>query len=67
MIEKSGLKGTRIGGAEVSLLHANFIVNKADATAEDILNLAHLVRNVVKEKTGVELEMEVRCIPYEGG
>lgn len=65
LIEKSGLKGARVGGAEVSLLHANFIVNKADATADDILNLAHLVRNVVKEKTGVDLEMEVRCIPYE--
>ena len=65
LIEKSGLKGTRIGGAEVSLLHANFIVNREEATADDILKLAHLVQNVVKEKTGVELEMEVRCIPYE--
>lgn len=65
LIEKSGLKGTRIGGAEISLLHANFIVNKGGATASDILALASLVKNVVKEKTGIELEMEMRCIPYE--
>ncbi len=65
LIEKSGLKGTRIGGAEVSDLHANFIVNKGGATAADILELAHLVRHVVKEKLGIELEMEMRCIPYE--
>lgn len=64
LIQQSGLKGTRIGGAEVSTLHANFIVNKGGATSQDILKLAALVKNTVKEKTGVEMEMEIRCIPY---
>lgn len=65
LIEQSGLKGVRIGGAEVSTLHANFLVNKGGATAQDILALAELVKRVVKEKVGVDLEMEVRCIPYQ--
>jgi UDP-N-acetylmuramate dehydrogenase len=64
LIEQCGLKGKRIGGAEVSLVHANFIVNKDRATAKDVLELAEFVRNTVKEKTTVELEMEVRAIPY---
>lgn len=64
LIQLSGLKGKRIGGAEVSTMHANFIVNKANATAKDILELAAHVKNAVKEKTGVDLEMEIRCIPY---
>ncbi len=60
LIEKAGLKGVRIGGAEVSLMHANFIVNREGATASDVLALAAHVREVVKEKTGVELEFELR-------
>jgi UDP-N-acetylmuramate dehydrogenase len=64
LIQQSGLKGKRIGGAEVSTMHANFIVNKEGATSKDILELAACVRNAVKEKTGVEMEMEIRCIPY---
>ena len=62
LIEKCGLKGARIGGAEVSLVHANFIVNKGGATALDVLELAELVRKTVAEKTGIHLEMEVRQI-----
>ncbi len=64
LIQLSGLKGKRIGGAEVSLKHGNFIVNKGAATTKDILELAAFVKEVVKEKTGIELEMEIRCIPY---
>jgi UDP-N-acetylmuramate dehydrogenase len=66
LIQQSGLKGKRIGGAEVSTLHANFIVNKGGASASDILELAAFVKKTVKEKTGVDLEMEIRCIPYQG-
>ncbi|MCP5506699.1 MAG: UDP-N-acetylmuramate dehydrogenase [Chlamydiales bacterium] len=65
LIEKSGLKGLRIGGAEVSDMHANFIVNTQGATAEDVKQLIDAVRREVKEKTGVDLESEVRVIPYE--
>ncbi len=63
LIQQCGLKGKRIGGAEVSPMHANFIVNKEGATAGDVLALAEFVKNEVKEKTGVDLEMEIRCVP----
>ncbi|NGX39021.1 MAG: UDP-N-acetylenolpyruvoylglucosamine reductase [Chlamydiae bacterium] len=65
LIEKCGLKGVRKGGAEVSTLHANFIVNRVDATAEDVVALAQHVQESVKRDAGVELEMELRTIPYE--
>jgi UDP-N-acetylmuramate dehydrogenase len=65
LIQQCGLKGKRIGGAEVSTMHANFIVNKDNATSQDVLALAEEVKKTVKEKTGVELEMEVRYIPRE--
>lgn len=64
LIQQCGLKGKKIGGAEVSTLHGNFIVNKGGATAEEILELAREVKATVKEKTGIELEMELRKIPY---
>lgn len=67
LIEACGLKGRRIGGAEVSTLHANFIVNRGEATAEDVLELSALVRKTIQEKTGKELEMEIRKIPYSLG
>jgi UDP-N-acetylenolpyruvoylglucosamine reductase len=62
LIELSGLKGRKIGGAQVSEKHANFIVNIDHATAADIENLIDEVRTVVKQKTGVELYPEVRII-----
>ncbi len=65
LIEQSGLKGLRVGGAKVSELHANFLVNAGDATSQEILRLIALVKQQVKEKTGMELESEVRYIPYK--
>jgi UDP-N-acetylmuramate dehydrogenase len=65
LIEKTGLKGFAVGGAEVSTKHANFIINKEGALAGDVLILARQVQEKVKEATGIELEMEVRCIPYQ--
>lgn len=64
LIEKCGLKGVRIGGAEVSTLHANFIVNKEKATAKDVLALAFHIKECVKRQTGIELEMEIRSVPF---
>jgi UDP-N-acetylmuramate dehydrogenase len=59
LIEASGLKGTRIGGAVVSEKHANFIVNDQKGTATDVRRLGDQVRAVVARDTGVELEYEV--------
>lgn len=62
LIESSGLKGMRIGGAEISDLHANFIVNLGWATARDVLTLIDKVREAVHSKFGVELELEVNVV-----
>jgi UDP-N-acetylmuramate dehydrogenase len=64
LIEQAGLKGLSVGGAEVSPVHANFIVNKGNARAQDVLQLASLVQEKIKKLTGIVLEMEIRCIPY---
>ena len=58
-IEQTGLKGYRIGGAEVSTLHANFIVNAGNATAQDIKNLSEYVQSKVAEKFGIQLQREI--------
>ncbi|MBM3341131.1 MAG: UDP-N-acetylmuramate dehydrogenase [Betaproteobacteria bacterium] len=62
LIEACGLKGARIGGAEISSKHANFIVNVAGAKAADIEALIELAQNSVREKFGVALEREVRIV-----
>ena len=65
LIEQSGLKGVSVGDAQVSTLHANFIINRGEASAQSVLELAKLVQSTVKEKSGVDLEMEIRIISYE--
>jgi len=62
LIEQCGLKGKRIGSAQVSEKHANFIVNLGDAAAADIERLIHEVQTVVEQRTGVRLQCEVRII-----
>jgi UDP-N-acetylmuramate dehydrogenase len=59
LIDQAGLKGTRIGSAEVSDRHANFIVVDSSATSQDVLRLIELVRTRVHERLGVELELEI--------
>jgi UDP-N-acetylmuramate dehydrogenase len=56
------LKGTRIGNAEISPLHGNFFVNHANTKAADIFALIQLVQKTVKEKQGVDLELEVELV-----
>lgn len=62
LIEDSELKGFSIGGAQVSELHAGFIINKGNATAKDILDLIEYVQTTVMNKFGVKLETEVRIV-----
>ena len=62
LIQDAGLKGFKIGGAQVSELHSGFIVNVDNATADDVLNLIKYIQKTVFEKFGVELEPEVRII-----
>lgn len=62
LIEEAGLKGKKVGGAQVSLKHANFIINTGDATAADIEQLIELVKTRVKECHGVDLESEIKII-----
>jgi UDP-N-acetylmuramate dehydrogenase len=59
LIEEAGLKGKRVGGAEISKLHANFIVNTGDATAEDVLTLISEVQLIVQKQYGISLVPEV--------
>lgn len=59
LIDDAGLKGTRVGGAEVSDRHANFIIAEAGATSHDVLRLIDLVRSRVADRSGVELELEI--------
>ena len=62
LIEQAGLKGLSVGKAQVSPLHAGFIVNNGGATATEIIELMHLVQYTVYDKFGVRLEPEVRII-----
>lgn len=59
LIEKAGLKGLRVGGAEISEKHANFIVNRGGATASDVLKLVDTARREVYQKFGISLETEI--------
>lgn len=60
LIEQCGLKGTRVGGAEISTKHAGFVINKGGATCKDVLDLCKKVADTVKAEKGIDLEMEVR-------
>lgn len=62
LIEAAGLKGTRIGNARISTVHANFFVNLGGATAADVQALIDLARKRVQEQFGVELELEIELI-----
>ncbi|MAG92398.1 MAG: UDP-N-acetylenolpyruvoylglucosamine reductase [Planctomycetaceae bacterium] len=59
LIEQSGLKGARVGNAEISDRHANFVVTHEGATSDDVLRLIDLVRSKVAEQFGVDLELEI--------
>ena len=62
LIEAAGLKGTRIGNAEISTVHGNFFINHGETKAEDVRALIALVQKTVLEKFGIDLELEVEVI-----
>lgn len=62
LIDECGLKGYTSGGAQVSMLHAGFIVNIGNATAQDVLNVVNHVKQVVLEKTGKQIELEIELL-----
>ena len=62
LVQDAGLKGLSVGGAQVSELHSGFVINKGGATATDIIELMHLVQNIVYDKFKVRLEPEVRIL-----
>ena len=64
LIDECGLKGYRVGGAEVSKIHGNFILNLDNATAHDVLSLVRHIQNHVKQERGVDLEMEVQLLGF---
>lgn len=59
LIDRAGLKGTKVGGAEISDRHANFIVTSEGATSQDVLKLIDMARSKVAEQFGVDLELEI--------
>ena len=65
LIEELGLKGTRLGGAVISTVHGNFIVNEGNATAHDVLQLIDVIQTRAKAERGIELRTEVEIIGEE--
>ncbi|MBQ7669478.1 MAG: UDP-N-acetylmuramate dehydrogenase [Clostridia bacterium] len=66
MIDEAGLKGASVGGAEVSVKHAGFIINKGGATSGDVKELVALIEKTIKEKFGIEIEREIIYIGKDG-
>ncbi len=62
LIDETGLKGVRVGQAQISERHANFIINRSNASARDVLTLVHLAQHKVKEEYGIQLELELKVI-----
>ena len=62
LVEKAGLRGHQIGGAKISEMHGNFIINAGSASAQDVLDLIAFVKKTIKEKFGVDMHTEVETI-----
>lgn len=62
LVEKAGLRGYQIGGAQISEMHGNFIINTGGALAQDVLDLISLIKHTIKDKFGVEMHTEVEII-----
>ncbi len=66
LVDAAGLKGFAVGAAEVSTLHANYIVNTGGATARQVREVISHVRRTVRERFGVDLELEVKVVGSDG-
>ena len=64
LIDKSGLKGHTIGGAQISNKHANFIINKGNAKAQDVIDLINIAKQTVFEKYNIKLELEIKLLGF---
>ncbi|MDH4420083.1 MULTISPECIES: UDP-N-acetylmuramate dehydrogenase [Bacillus] len=62
LVEKAGLRGYRIGGAQISEMHGNFIINTGGASAQDVLSLIALIKHTIKDKFGLDMHTEVEII-----
>ncbi|PEE38902.1 UDP-N-acetylmuramate dehydrogenase [Bacillus cereus] len=62
LVEKAGLRGYRIGGAQISEMHGNFIVNTGGASAQDVLSLIEVIKHTIKDKFDVDMHTEVEII-----
>ncbi|EJS71076.1 UDP-N-acetylenolpyruvoylglucosamine reductase [Bacillus cereus] len=62
LIEKAGLRGYKIGGAQISEMHGNFIINTGGSSAQDVIDLIALIKHTIKDKFGVEMHTEVEII-----
>jgi UDP-N-acetylmuramate dehydrogenase len=62
LVDAAGCRGLKVGGAQVSEMHCNFLINTGDATAADIEGLGEEVRRRVKDTSGVELQWEIKRI-----
>ena len=66
LISQAGLRGHRIGGAQISEMHCNFIINLGEAKASDVRTLIELAKTEVKNRFGILLEEEVKLVPHKG-
>jgi UDP-N-acetylmuramate dehydrogenase len=66
LVDAAGCRGLRLGGAQVSEMHCNFLINASDATAHDIEMLGETVRKRVQEASGIELQWEIKRIGIPG-
>ena len=62
LIDESGLKGLTVGGAQISEKHAGFLINRGNATCTDIIELSDMVKSIIKERYGLDIEREVEYL-----
>lgn len=67
LVDDAGLKGEKAGGAQISEVHGNYIINTGGATASDVISLISRIKGIVREKSGIELETEIKMVGFGQG